>query len=465
MEKKKVVIVGSGVGGSGVAALLASDDRFRVHLVEKNPFLGGRFATYEKEGYKIDVGCHLLANCDRGSMGRILEKIGRADAVKWDYARNPRPIFHFCGEWMKFPKEIWKLKLPADDLQRMMRMFQEVQGWDEEKIAEHENVDLASFLRRYSSDEKLLSIFQFLMGMLFVVPVDEVPVSEWVRCQRQMDESRATGNPLGGTGEIPKAYARYVEDRGGRVSLDRPVKRILIEDGRAVGIEHPDGTVEKADIVVSNAGIKATVLALAGSEHFPAEFVERVEGYRYSLSVFLVKLGLKKKITDRKMIMYISSWKTQQWADEVMKGKIPEKALALFIPIVSNIDKGAAPEGKQLILAGSGCPSLGDFPEIDWKGWEECCMRGLRDIWPDIDEHIEFMETTSPIEIDRIAGEGGNVVGVGQTIGQMGKDRPPRKLPGVENLYCACADTGEHGVGGELAADSALRLFEELTKG
>ncbi len=46
---------------------------------------------------------------------------------------------------------------------------------------------------------------------------------------------------------------------------------------------------------------------------------------------------------------------------------------------------------------------------------------------------------------------------------QVGKNRPPQKLSGIENVYEYSADTGLHGIDGELAADSALRLYMKLT--
>ena len=46
---------------------------------------------------------------------------------------------------------------------------------------------------------------------------------------------------------------------------------------------------------------------------------------------------------------------------------------------------------------------------------------------------------------------------------QVGKFRPPMDFP-IENLYVVGADTGMHGIGAELAADSALILYEKLIK-
>jgi phytoene dehydrogenase-like protein len=48
-----IVIIGSGVGGTAVGALLASKN-LNTLLIEKNEIIGGRCSTYEKDGFKID---------------------------------------------------------------------------------------------------------------------------------------------------------------------------------------------------------------------------------------------------------------------------------------------------------------------------------------------------------------------------------------------------------------------------
>jgi len=56
-----------------------------------------------------------------------------------------------------------------------------------------------------------------------------------------------------------------------------------------------------------------------------------------------------------------------------------------------------------------------------------------------------------------IAGSGMGGSGVGTLLAKAGFD-----VDLFENLYCCCADTGTRHIGGELAAESALRLFEKL---
>jgi phytoene desaturase len=52
---KKVVIIGSGLGGLAAAALLGKDG-YEVTVLEKNEHLGGRASLWEKDGFKFDMG-------------------------------------------------------------------------------------------------------------------------------------------------------------------------------------------------------------------------------------------------------------------------------------------------------------------------------------------------------------------------------------------------------------------------
>ena len=77
-----MIVIGAGPGGSAAAALLAKAGK-RVLLVDKNPSAGGRMRTiHDAEGFHYELfpinGCP--ANGSR--MDEVLEKIGKADAVK-----------------------------------------------------------------------------------------------------------------------------------------------------------------------------------------------------------------------------------------------------------------------------------------------------------------------------------------------------------------------------------------------
>src|SRR5919205_1791134 len=77
--------------------------------------------------------------------------------------------------------------------------------------------------------------------------------------------------------------ANMVVAAGGDVIEANGVERILVEDGRAVGVVLADGTeVRATKFIASNVNPQETFLRLVGQEQLDAGFAERVEGFRYS---------------------------------------------------------------------------------------------------------------------------------------------------------------------------------------
>ena len=65
--------------------------------------------------------------------------------------------------------------------------------------------------------------------------------------------------------------------------------------------------------------------------------------------------------------------------------------------------------------------------------------------------------------MEQYAGEGGNIIGVGQTVKQIHERRPSQVTP-IKGLYIVGAEAGGHGIGTELAANSAMELADILEK-
>jgi phytoene dehydrogenase-like protein len=74
-SEKRVVVIGSGVGGAGIGVLLAHKG-FEVMLLEKNAFTGGKATSFERDGFIYDFGVHYSARGERGPLGDITRIIG-----------------------------------------------------------------------------------------------------------------------------------------------------------------------------------------------------------------------------------------------------------------------------------------------------------------------------------------------------------------------------------------------------
>lgn len=85
----------------------------------------------------------------------------------------------------------------------------------------------------------------------------------------------------GGMGSLSEALCRSIANKGGEVRLKTAVRRVLIEDGRATGVELRDGQRVTARAVVSNLDKPATLFGLVGREHLDASCIERIENIEH----------------------------------------------------------------------------------------------------------------------------------------------------------------------------------------
>ncbi|MHA1268364.1 MAG: phytoene desaturase family protein [Candidatus Helarchaeota archaeon] len=468
---KDIIIIGSGIGGCSIGALLQSIG-FKVKLFEKNSILGGRYSTYTKvdeqgREWKLDVGCHLVGNCENGHIGAVFNKIGLSEAIKWSYARNPRPVFFYIDQFIKFPQEIHKLNLSNDDFQSAFKLLGKLKSITETEIYELEEnqIGLSEFLSKFTTNPKILALMSFINGMYFVISPEKASASEWIRCQNEIQKNKSSGYPIGGTGVIAETLCKYIEDHGGEIHKGTEVSEIIIEDNLAKAIKLKTGQIINGDIIISNAGVKYTINNLIDKSIIDKKTKDKINNYEYSLATIQVKIALDKKLTNQKMIMFMGQEFDLNESDDWHKkyyNEIPDFHPVLFCPIVSNIDPSVAPEEMQLIYAGGGCPTPKDgFNNKQHKqGWENAIINSMEKIFSDIRDHILWVETTTPEDIMKFADEDGCVIGISQSKNQMGKNRPKFQLDNIKNLYFCCADTGITGIGGELAANSALNLFK-----
>ncbi len=75
IEGKRIVVVGTGMGGSSVSALLAKEGA-EVTVLERNSYPGGKAASFEREGFIYDTGVHWLARGNKGPMGEVASIVG-----------------------------------------------------------------------------------------------------------------------------------------------------------------------------------------------------------------------------------------------------------------------------------------------------------------------------------------------------------------------------------------------------
>jgi phytoene dehydrogenase-like protein len=100
--------------------------------------------------------------------------------------------------------------------------------------------------------------------------------------------------PIGGSSALPNALAAFVTAHGGRIITGAPVTRVLVEEGRAVGVTTKNGTEYRARRAVLSSIHAALLPEMLPDEFVPATFRARMSSWRPGLTLFAVHVALPR---------------------------------------------------------------------------------------------------------------------------------------------------------------------------
>jgi phytoene dehydrogenase-like protein len=134
------------------------------------------------------------------------------------------------------------------------------------------------WLSRHTDNAELLSLFHAITSAVSAVNDFEYPAKHWFAhfSQAAIDARvDSFGMVAEGFEAVSRALASVIKECGGEVRLNTEVRRIVVEGGRATGVEIADAEgrvgLLAADLVISNAGPSGT-LALAGEAALGADY-------------------------------------------------------------------------------------------------------------------------------------------------------------------------------------------------
>ncbi len=482
-EKIDAIIVGGGIGGCVIGALLAHNG-FNVQLFDKNRTIGGRCTSYNYKGFTIDLGVHVFGSGQNGPLNEVCRMIGMSDTIKWVPSEIPKPIIQdqipsdvdtqeLSEFWNNFmdkdgnenkESKVMMKEINSDDVdtQELYKFWQYCVSIPETDYKKVYYRSLSSFVRKFSKNPVVFTSASALCAIFHCINPLEASAGEFIRCVQEVARTNSSAYPIGGCIAIPQAYTDAMEKFGSTVVLEAPIKKIFIENNKAKGVELKDGTQYFSDIIISNADIQNTVLNLVGEDYFPEDYVKRVKKLTYSMHCITIKVALDEPVTNDKFIIYYPTTFEEMMKDPVKyiggRNKPPEKMPGM-ITSPTNFDPNLAPEGNQLLFFGTAVvPGLPDY-----KPWGKACFESLCECIPEIENHLMWYRTDSPTTVEEYAGEGGNIIGVAQNVYQVHERRPSQVTP-IKGLFIVGAEAGGHGIGTELAANSAMELLDLLRK-
>ncbi|MBW1803935.1 MAG: FAD-dependent oxidoreductase, partial [Deltaproteobacteria bacterium] len=276
MTHYDAIVIGAGIGGLAAGLMLSHRGR-KTLLLESNNGPGGRLSSFQKDGFQVDFGVHVISRSDKGPIGDVLRRVGIPNPITYTHVR---PVSSYQGKTFIFPHDL-KNMVPDADFKALMAFLGEIRSMSEEKVKEYDDLDLKAFLSQYTWEPFIHACVGNVCSVYLCLPNWLASAGEFMRCLRFEAAARASGYPEGGCSVITNTYSDGIEKFGGEIRLGANVRKIEVVGGRVKGVVVGDN-IFQTDMVVSNADIKNTVLNLIGPEYFPADYVEYVKSLEYS---------------------------------------------------------------------------------------------------------------------------------------------------------------------------------------
>jgi phytoene dehydrogenase-like protein len=288
------------------------------------------------------------------------------------------------------------------------------------------------------------------------------------------------GHAIGGMGSITQAMAAEARARGVVIDVDAPVRRVLVEGGRAIGVELESGEIVRARAVASNVNPKLLYQRLLDPAELPADFVEAIAGYKCGSGTFRVNVALSELPDFNSLpgkqaqphhasgIVFASSlaYMDRAWHDAVAQGYSREPVVEMLIPSV--VDDSLAPPGAH--VASLFCQQFD--PGADWKslktGAEQAIFDVVRRHCPNFRASLLGHRSLSPADLESEFGLVGGDIFHGQlSLDQLFSMRPilgyARYRGPVPGLYhCGSGAHPGGGVTGAPGHNAAREIIRDL---
>lgn len=301
--------------------------------------------------------------------------------------------------------------LPADELESLLKGSDLGRRYLE--IARRSALEVVLDLFR---DEAVRALVLFNVAVRAYLPVLDVPGTGYI-VVLALFGSHHGAMVLGGTQEAARALAAGVYEHGGLLATGAKVARVLVENGRAAGVELEDGRrVRARKFVASNLPAALTLGELVDPEHLDGDLRQAVTNYRWNEeALFGVHLALREPPRYRgvepeapfhRALNYCVGYeRTEDFLRDmgwIREGKVPTEP-ALHVGVPTLFDPTQAPPGFATAFAWQFVPSRPEggperWTEAENERFAELIMAKWREYAPNLAEAELARATHSPLD-------------------------------------------------------------------
>jgi len=493
MSDYDVIVIGAGCGGLSAGSQLARKG-FKTIVIEQSDMVGGCCSTFEAQGYRFDLGASLIEDVE--VINWCFERLGTTvydevelvecdpiysvilkDGTTITYPLSSEHTAREIGQiapgdvmgWLKYGAYMQGFMdaalngfflAPGNTLADTIKMFAKTPA-----LLKYGPLFISSYqdiIEKYFKDPRIresIGYQSFFGGLPPELCPGYIAMIPW-------SEHAGIYYSKGGMIGIPDALKRLGEKSGMQLKLNTDVKRVIVSNGRAAGVELQDGTEITSALVISDINSKTLYLDLIGEEHLPWLARIGIKSYEYSMATPMLYLGVDYEpplaghhtITTLPMDELNDFW----WKD-YNKGRFPIEQYSI-ISWSSGSSEGMAPDGHHVIVI---TLAPGAY-RLEGKNWDQIkpeltqniidhlskrCIPGLKD-------HVKYADFASPPDFEkRLKSPEGAIYALRQDLPSSLVFRPAARSKSIKKLYLVGASTHPGGgvpttiASGMIAAD------------
>jgi phytoene desaturase len=434
----------------------------KVKVLERLPTLGGRTSSIEADGFKFDLGPTFFL------YPRVLEEIfaaaGTSLVAELEMVRlDPqyRIIFGNGGE-LHATSDITRMEqqiaaIAPGDAPGFRRFLDENRtklrrmepcletpflGWQDlinvrllkmlPMLRPHQSLDI--YLKRFFHDPRVRLAFSFQSKYLGMSPF---------RCPSLfsilsfLEYEYGVFHPIGGCGAVTAAMARVAQRLGVEIRLDEPVKEILFQGRRAVGVRTDSG-VEKASAIVMNADFARAMSRLVPDRLRRRWTDRKIARKKFSCSTFMMYLGIEGTFDLPHHSIHIAA-DYERNLHEVESAHVLSADPSFYVQNASVTDATLAPRGMSALYVLA--PVTHQHPNVDWSQERER-FRALmfkqiaKAGFTDVESRIRFERVITPDDWDqKYEIHQGATFNLAHSLDQMLHLRPHNRFEDLDGVY------------------------------
>jgi len=307
-----------------------------------------------------------------------------------------------------------------------------------------------------------------------------------------MRHNPGMARPRGGTGALTQALVNLVTSKGGVILTDQRVEKVLIDNGKAVGVRVAGGKEYRAkDGVISNIDAKRLFLQMIDKSDADAadpDLHERLERRIVNNNETILKIDLalneplrfehhehKDEYLVGSILIADSVTHVEQAHSLCTLGQIPDADPSMYVVMPSFLDPSLAPPGKHTVwieffapyqikdAEGTGLNGTGWTDELKNKVADRVVDK-LADYAPNVKSATIARAVESPAELgERLGSYKGNYYHIDMTLDQMVFFRPLPEIANyktpIDDLYLTGAGTHPGGSISGMPGRNCARVF------